>query len=79
MQLLFDDERPFVFSTPRLNEPNKLKLNIPFHDKVMDELFKMQRTPQQLAYIADLFGQKYAGAIHGRAPNRDLLAERCAI
>ncbi len=54
LQLLHDDERPFVFSTPRLNDENKLKLKIPFEDKAMDELFKMQRTPQSFTYISDL-------------------------
>ncbi len=56
MQLLHDDERPFVFSTPRLEEEDKVLLNIPFKSEALDELFKMQRVPQKLSYITELLG-----------------------
>lgn len=48
-----DDERPFVFSTPRLVEDSLLHLNIPFKHKGIDELFRMKTTPQPLAYISE--------------------------
>jgi L-ascorbate metabolism protein UlaG (beta-lactamase superfamily) len=51
-----NDERPFALSTPRLNDPNVLRLNIPFSHKGIDELAKMKRTPQTLSYIMEVLG-----------------------
>lgn len=50
-----NDERPFCLSTPRLEEPDVLRLNIPFDHPGIDELAKMKRTPQELSYIRKLF------------------------
>ncbi|QXV63889.1 MBL fold metallo-hydrolase [Mucilaginibacter sp. 21P] len=49
-----NDERPFVLSTPRLNEPDVLHLPIPFNHSFIDELSRMRRTPQTLEYIRGL-------------------------
>ena len=38
-----NDSRPFSLSTPKLNDTNLLHLNIPFDDKIIDELSKMKR------------------------------------
>ncbi|WP_342089393.1 MBL fold metallo-hydrolase [Dyadobacter sp. OTU695] len=46
-----NDQRPFCLSTPRLEEPGVLHLNIPFDHKFIDELAKMKRSPQTLSYI----------------------------
>jgi L-ascorbate metabolism protein UlaG (beta-lactamase superfamily) len=51
-----NDHRPFCLSTPRLEEENVLRLNIPFKDPFIDELAKMKRIPQELAYIRALSG-----------------------
>lgn len=51
-----NDHRPFVLSTPRLNEPNVLHLNIPFDHPGIDELAKMKRNPQTLGYIKAMLG-----------------------
>ncbi len=51
-----NDERPFCLSTPRLNEPNVLHLNISFESPAIDMLSKMRRKPQTLTYIKDLLG-----------------------
>src|SRR5258707_6954638 len=40
-----NDERPFVLSTPRLNDPNAISLDIPFDHPGIDELAKMKRSP----------------------------------
>ncbi|MFZ6011898.1 MAG: MBL fold metallo-hydrolase [Bacteroidota bacterium] len=40
-----NDERPFVLSTPRLDEPNVLHLEIPFNNKGIDMLSRMKRNP----------------------------------
>lgn len=49
-----NDHRPFCLSTPRLQEPDVLQLNIPFDHPGIDELSKMKRTPQCLSYIKEL-------------------------
>jgi hypothetical protein len=54
--LTHNDERPFVLSTPRLDEPNVISLDIPFDYPGIDELAKMKRTPQTLGYIKAMLG-----------------------
>lgn len=49
-----DDSRPFVLSTPRLDRPDKIRLNIPFQSYVLDELFKMIRVPNSYNKIKSL-------------------------
>lgn len=53
-----NDERPFVLSTPRLAEPEVIKLEIPFESEIIDELARMKRTPQTLDYIKAKVGDK---------------------
>ncbi len=50
-----NDSRPFVLSTPRLNEPNVLHLPIPFHSEKIDILSKMKFKPQPYEDIKKLF------------------------
>jgi len=54
MWITNNDERPFVLSTPRMAESNVIYFNIPFESNVIDELAKMRRTPQSMAYIKSL-------------------------
>lgn len=49
-----NDDRSFVFSTPRLSEEHRLQLNIAFDNPALDELFKMIYKPQPLAYIKEV-------------------------
>jgi L-ascorbate metabolism protein UlaG (beta-lactamase superfamily) len=51
-----NDHRPFCLSTPRLNEPDVLHLDIPFDHPGIDELAKMKRVPQTLGYIKAMLG-----------------------
>jgi len=51
-----NDHRPFCLSTPRLDEPGVLHLEIPFDHAGIDELAKMKRSPQSLEYIKTLLG-----------------------
>jgi L-ascorbate metabolism protein UlaG (beta-lactamase superfamily) len=51
-----NDHRPFALSTPRLEEPHVLHLEIPFDHPGIDELAKMKRTPQTLSYIKAMLG-----------------------
>ena len=56
MWVTTNDERPFCLSTPRLEEPGVIQLNIAFDHPAIDELAKMKRTPQSLGYIKALLG-----------------------
>jgi L-ascorbate metabolism protein UlaG (beta-lactamase superfamily) len=51
-----NDERPFCLSTPRLEQPDVLHLEIPFDHPGIDALAKMKRAPQTLGYIKALLG-----------------------
>lgn len=53
-----NDERPFVLSTPRLNEPNVIHVDIPFNHPAINMLGKMRRTPGSLDAIAEAFNIK---------------------
>jgi L-ascorbate metabolism protein UlaG (beta-lactamase superfamily) len=50
-----DRKRPFMLSTPRLPDGQTVFAPIPFSDERLDELFRMKRTPQPLAAIAERF------------------------
>lgn len=51
-----NDHRPFCLSTPRLDEPGVIHLEIPFDHPGIDELAKMKRVPQPLGYIKAMLG-----------------------
>lgn len=48
------DDRPFVFSTPRLDEPNSTQLQIPFASEKLDALFQMKSRPSSLEAIRNV-------------------------
>jgi L-ascorbate metabolism protein UlaG (beta-lactamase superfamily) len=49
------DDRPFVFSTPRVDKGNAVQLQIPFAAGCYDHLFRMKREPATFTAIRDLF------------------------
>lgn len=49
-----NDSRPFVLSTPRLDEKNVVHVNIPFDHETIDDLARMKRTPGTIEHIRDL-------------------------
>lgn len=53
LSLINDDSRSFVFSTPRLKTDDQLRLNIPFSDNALDQLFEMKFKPASYEAIAD--------------------------
>jgi L-ascorbate metabolism protein UlaG (beta-lactamase superfamily) len=53
-----NDERPFCLSTPRLDEPHVLHLDVPFDHRGIDALSKMKRTPGSIDEIAAQLGVK---------------------
>ncbi|HEU4767848.1 MAG TPA: MBL fold metallo-hydrolase, partial [Pyrinomonadaceae bacterium] len=56
------DERSFVFSTPRLDTNDSLRLDLPFNHEGIDVLFKMKQTPQRLGYAGETLGIKTGDA-----------------
>lgn len=51
-----NDERPFCLSTPKLDDPSVLHLNIPFNHDGIDALSKMKRNPGEIDIIAKKLG-----------------------
>ncbi|QJB31843.1 MBL fold metallo-hydrolase [Chitinophaga oryzae] len=51
-----NDHRPFCLSTPRLDEPDVLHLNIPFDHPGIDAISRMKRTARPLSEIKAIFG-----------------------
>lgn len=49
-----NDQRPFCLSTPRLNDNDIIRLNIPFKSAVIDELARMAREPNDLSHISEI-------------------------
>jgi len=53
LTLAEQDQRSFVFSTPRLDHGNGITLNLPFRHAGLTELFKMKNTPQPLGHAIE--------------------------
>jgi L-ascorbate metabolism protein UlaG (beta-lactamase superfamily) len=53
-----DKDRPFVLSTPRLQEEGLLFIDRPFQHEGVDELFRMKREAKPYGYIKELLGIK---------------------
>jgi len=51
-----NDSRPFCLSTPRLNDPGVIHLDIPFDHPGIDAISKMKRNPQTLSFIKEKLG-----------------------
>lgn len=49
-----NDERPFVLSTPRLDEPNVIHVDIPFRHPAINLLGKMRRNPGSVQQMVEL-------------------------
>jgi L-ascorbate metabolism protein UlaG (beta-lactamase superfamily) len=50
------DDRPFVLSTPRLDDGGSLQLPIPFKSEHLDALFRMKQTPSSEEKISEELG-----------------------
>ncbi|UII31866.1 MBL fold metallo-hydrolase [Fulvivirga ulvae] len=58
MSLIDKDDRPFVMSTPRLEDDKSVELKMPFNSALIDELFEMKTTPRPLQEILDKIGMQ---------------------
>ena len=58
---LTGDDRPFVLSTPRLDDGDSLILQMPFASRSLDSLFRMKREPSSEQAISDALGLNEQG------------------
>jgi L-ascorbate metabolism protein UlaG (beta-lactamase superfamily) len=58
------DDRPFVFSTPRLDEDDRLALSLPYRAEGLDAVFAMREQPRPLGFAKEALG--ISGPIDGR-------------
>ena len=56
LSTITQDDRPFVLSTPRLEEEGLLHLHIPFDSERIDQLFQLKTSPRPLGDIKALLG-----------------------
>jgi L-ascorbate metabolism protein UlaG (beta-lactamase superfamily) len=56
LSLIHNDDRPFVLSTPRLDEGDTVTLPIPFSHKGIDKLARMKRQKGSFREICDVLG-----------------------
>ena len=56
LSLIDQDERPFVLSTPRLDNDASVHLPLPFSSEAIDHLFAMKRTPHSFHWIKERLG-----------------------
>jgi L-ascorbate metabolism protein UlaG (beta-lactamase superfamily) len=52
------DDRPFIFSTPRLDDESSFHWQTRFDSAAVDTLFKLRSTPASYCDILDLFGAR---------------------
>lgn len=53
LSLIRQDDRTFVLTTPRLDDPQCLSLQIPFSHNGLDKLFQMKTVPKPLSHIKE--------------------------
>jgi L-ascorbate metabolism protein UlaG (beta-lactamase superfamily) len=56
LSLIDGDDRPFILSTPLLEDEGRLHLNIAFDDERIAALFKTKETPQPFGAIKEMLG-----------------------
>jgi L-ascorbate metabolism protein UlaG (beta-lactamase superfamily) len=56
LSLVTGDNRPFILSTPILEDEQRIHLRLPFNSAALDELFKMKCAPQPYEHIKEMLG-----------------------
>lgn len=64
LSLVERDDRPFVFSTPRLEDADRLGLSMPYCAEGLDRVFRMRHEPQPLGFAKEAL--ELSGAVDGR-------------
>jgi L-ascorbate metabolism protein UlaG (beta-lactamase superfamily) len=54
LSIISGDDRPFVFSTPRLEADSLFHLRVPFDDAAVDRLFELKSSPRPWGEIVEL-------------------------
>jgi L-ascorbate metabolism protein UlaG (beta-lactamase superfamily) len=76
LSVLDRDDRPFVFSTPRLEDGRRLSLALPYRAEELDLLFAMRDTPRPLGLAREALGlgrdadERFASLFTDRPPRR---------
>ena len=55
LSLTTGDDRPFVFSTPRLEDARSVHLKVAYDDEIVDWLFRLKWSPRPWSQIAAMF------------------------
>jgi len=55
LSLINRDYRPFILSTPRLEDEHSVHLRVPYCDAIVDQLFAMKTEPRPWSHISDMF------------------------
>jgi L-ascorbate metabolism protein UlaG (beta-lactamase superfamily) len=56
LSIVNEDRRPFILSTPRVDDEGSIQLNLAFDDERVDMLFEMKRSPSRLGEMLDVLG-----------------------
>jgi L-ascorbate metabolism protein UlaG (beta-lactamase superfamily) len=56
LSVIRSDNRPFMLSTPRLEDDASLHLQVPFASPVIDELFRLKSSPKPAGEIKEMLG-----------------------
>ena len=64
LSVVDQDDRPFVFSTPRLERGDRVRLALPFRAEGLDRVFRMRDEPQALGFAKEAL--EISGAVDGR-------------
>lgn len=55
LSLTTGDDRPFVLSTPRVEDHESVHLRVPYDDEIIDQLFRLKLCPQRWTEILAMF------------------------
>jgi L-ascorbate metabolism protein UlaG (beta-lactamase superfamily) len=56
LSLIERDDRPFILSTPRLEDEDDLHVRVPFADRGVDGLFRTKREPRRVSEVQEILG-----------------------
>lgn len=69
LSLITGDDRPFILSTPRLEDENSIHLKIPFDSEAIDQLFMTKAAPRPVSEIREMLDGHAKSEKSGRLLN----------